>query len=190
LWIKLALEKTPNPGVLFVSGVDQVPKDPGEPKESGAPINKPFQMSIRGLDDFGLHRVFYWQSELVRTMTYSILVVDDNDMNLDLIAKILELEGYQVTKARNGVEAIQSVMQSMPDLAVLDVMMPDMDGYQLCQKLRQPPINAVVPIVLLTAMSSEIEREMALKAGANEIWSKPFDMELFRRSVGDLLKRT
>jgi len=72
-------------------------------------------------------------------MPYSVLVVDDNDMNLMLIAKILELEGYQVASARNGREAIQSVVAKMPDLAILDVMMPDMDGYELCQKLRQPP---------------------------------------------------
>jgi CheY-like chemotaxis protein len=121
-------------------------------------------------------------------MPYSILVVDDNDMNLMLIAKILELEGYQVASARNGKEAIQSVLDKMPDLAILDVMMPDMDGYELCQKLRQPPLNVAVPIVLLTAMSSDMEREQAMKAGANDIWSKPFDMDLFRRKVGDLLK--
>ena len=105
-----------------------------------------------------------------------------------MIAKILELEGYQVILARNGREAIQSVVQNMPDLAILDVMMPDMDGYELCQKMRQPPINADVPIVLLTAMNSDMERQLALKAGANDIWSKPFDMELFRRRVGELLK--
>ena len=121
-------------------------------------------------------------------MPYSILVVDDNDINLMLIAKILELEGYQVVSARNGREAIQSVVGKMPDLAILDVMMPDMDGYELCKKLRQPPLNVAIPIVLLTAMNSEMERTLALKAGANDIWSKPFDMELFRIKVGELLK--
>jgi two-component system sensor histidine kinase ChiS len=121
-------------------------------------------------------------------MPYSILVVDDNDMNLMLISKILELEGYQVVSARNGREAIQSVVGKMPDLAILDVMMPDMDGYELCKKLRQPPLNVAIPIVLLTAMNSEMERTLALKAGANDIWSKPFDMELFRLKVGELLK--
>ena len=64
-------------------------------------------------------------------MPYSVLVVDDNDMNLTLVAKILELEGYRVVLARNGREAIQAVELSMPDLAILDVMMPDMDGYEL-----------------------------------------------------------
>jgi DNA-binding response OmpR family regulator len=69
-------------------------------------------------------------------------------------------------------------------------MMPDMDGYELCQKLRQPPLNVTVPIILLTAMNSSMERSLALKAGANDIWSKPFDMELFRKRVGELLNPT
>jgi CheY-like chemotaxis protein len=122
-------------------------------------------------------------------MPYSVLVVDDNDMNLELIGKILELEGYQVMLARNGKEAIQSVVVGMPDLAILDVMMPDMDGYELCQKLRQQPLNVAAPIVLLTAMSSDLERELAKKAGANDIWSKPFDMDLFRQRIGELLEQ-
>ncbi len=121
-------------------------------------------------------------------MPYSVLVVDDNEMNLTLIGKILELEGYKVVSARDGLEAIRLVEDAMPDLAILDVMMPDMDGYELCQKLRQPPLNFAAPIVLLTAMSSDMERSLAIKAGANDIWSKPFDMDLFRRKVGDLLK--
>ena len=118
---------------------------------------------------------------------YQILVVDDNDMNLSLISKILELEGYKVTTSSSGMDAIKSVIQHMPDLAVLDVMMPDMDGYELCQKLRQPPLNAKGPIVMLTALNSEIEKKQALQAGANEIWSKPFDLDLFRKRIGELL---
>jgi CheY-like chemotaxis protein len=66
--------------------------------------------------------------------------------------------------------------------------MPDMDGYELCRILRQPPLNARIPIVMLTAMSSEEEKRLALAAGANDIWSKPFDMDVFRKSVGELLK--
>jgi CheY-like chemotaxis protein len=120
-------------------------------------------------------------------MTFHIMVVDDNDTNLILLAKILELEGYKVTQARNGMEAIQSVIQKFPDLALLDVMMPDMNGYELCRKLRQPPFETKIPIVLLTAMNSDGEEVLAREAGANEIWSKPFDMEKFRRRIGDLL---
>jgi CheY-like chemotaxis protein len=122
-------------------------------------------------------------------MPYHILVVDDNEMNLVLLARILELEGYQVAMAHNGMEAIRSAEQKMPDLALLDVMMPDMNGYELCRKMRQPPFSTKIPIVMLTAMSSETERAQALEAGANDIWSKPFDMDIFRQRIGELIKK-
>ena len=86
-------------------------------------------------------------------------------------------------------DAIQSIEQKMPDLALLDVMMPEMNGYELCRKMRQPPFSMEIPIVMLTAMSSEGERVQALEAGANDIWSKPFDMEVFRTRIGELLKK-
>ena len=122
-------------------------------------------------------------------MPFNILVVDDNDINLDLLAKKLELEGYQVKKAHNGLEAIQKSVQKKPDLALLDVMMPDMNGYELCRKLRQPPLSMGIPIVMLTAMSSEGESAVVEEAGANEIWSKPFDLEVFRRRIGELITK-
>lgn len=122
-------------------------------------------------------------------MPSQILVVDDNEINLVLLARILELEGYQVTMAHNGMEAIQSAVQKMPDLAILDVMMPDMNGYELCQKMRQPPFSTEIPIVVLTAMSSDVQQAQALEAGANDIWSKPFDMEIFRQRIGELLSK-
>jgi CheY-like chemotaxis protein len=121
-------------------------------------------------------------------MSCHILIVDDDDMNLVLLSKILELEGYHVRQAQSGMEAIQSVIQKSPDLALMDVRMPDMNGYELCRKLRQPPIQAEFPIIMLTAMNSDAEQELAMDAGADEIWSKPFDMELFRQKVGRLLQ--
>src|SRR5450759_451641 len=119
-------------------------------------------------------------------MPYNILVVDDNDMNLTLLSKILELEGYQVTTALNGMEAIRLAEQQMPDLAILDVMMPDMNGYELCRKMRQPPLDKKIPIVMLTATSGDKDRQEALDAGANDVWNKPFDMDLFKRRIGEL----
>jgi CheY-like chemotaxis protein len=122
-------------------------------------------------------------------MPYRILVVDDNDMNLMLLSKILELESYQVTTALNGMEALRSAQEQMPDLAILDVMMPDMDGYELCRKLRQPPFDIKIPIVMLTAMSGDKDRKQAMEAGANEVWNKPFDMDLFKRRIVELIKK-
>ncbi len=123
-------------------------------------------------------------------MTYSILIVDDNDINLVLLGKILELEGYQISKAHNGTEAVQAVMNRMPDLSILDVMMPDISGFDLCRKLRRPPLSVVNPIVMLTAMSAEEEKKQAADAGANDIWSKPFDMDIFTRRIGEYLNKT
>jgi CheY-like chemotaxis protein len=118
-----------------------------------------------------------------------ILVVDDNDMNLALLSKILEYEGYHVSTAQTGNAAIQLALENMPDLAILDVMMPEMSGYDLCRKMRLPPFNTKFPIVLLTAMSTDEDRTLALEAGANEVWNKPFDLDLFRQRVGELIKR-
>lgn len=122
-------------------------------------------------------------------MPAKILIVDDNDINLKLLSKVLELGGYQVITARSAKDAIRHVQDNKPDLALLDVMMPDMDGYELCRYLRQPPINASFPIIMLTAMSDEVERGLALKAGADDLWSKPFEMDEMRTRLETLLHR-
>jgi CheY-like chemotaxis protein len=122
-------------------------------------------------------------------MPSTILIVDDNEINLKLLSKVLELAGYQVITARSAKVAIQQIQGRMPDLALLDVMMPDMDGYELCHFLRQPPINASFPIIMLTAMNDEVERNLALKAGANDLWSKPFEMDEMRTRLDALLKK-
>ena len=121
---------------------------------------------------------------------FRILVVDDDELNLTLLSKILGLDGYDVIQALNGQEAINAVSKEMPDLAFLDIMMPDMNGFDLCRKLRAPPINANGPIIMLTAMNSDAEKQHAMEAGANEIWSKPFDLDLFRRRISELLTST
>jgi DNA-binding response OmpR family regulator len=109
-------------------------------------------------------------------------------MNLSLIGRILELEGYTVDTVHAGAEALAAISRQAPDLAILDVMMPDIDGYSLCKKLRMEKNAADIPIVMLTAMNSEIERTRALEAGANDIWSKPFDLDMFRKWIRDTLK--
>ena len=123
-------------------------------------------------------------------MAYHILVVDDNEMNLSLIGRILELEGYSVETVHEGAEAFEAINRQAPDLAILDVMMPDIDGYSLCKKLRLEKNASDIPIVMLTAMNSEIERTRALEAGANDIWSKPFDLDMFRKWIRDTLENS
>jgi CheY-like chemotaxis protein len=121
-------------------------------------------------------------------MTHLIMIVDDNDINLSLLGKILEMEGYQVAKAHNGLEAVEVVKQKMPDLAILDVMMPGISGYDLCRQMRQPPLEVKIPIIMLTAMNADSEHQNAIQAGANDLWSKPFDMAVFCKRIAEMLK--
>jgi two-component system sensor histidine kinase ChiS len=121
-------------------------------------------------------------------MTYRILIVDDNETNLLLISKILSLEGYQVMTAVSGTEALALVGENVPDLAILDVMMPEMDGFELCRKLREPPDQERFPIVMLTATNNVCDRRLALEAGAVKVWQKPFDIDTLRIEIKTLLK--
>ena len=120
-------------------------------------------------------------------MSLHVLVVDDNEINLMLVAKILELEGFRTSTACCGREAIQNVIRDSPDLVILDVNMPDLDGYTVCRRLREPPVGAAMPIIMLSATVEESDRRSALEAGANDIISKPFDMEDLRQRVRTLL---
>ncbi|MBN2387137.1 MAG: response regulator [Anaerolineales bacterium] len=120
-------------------------------------------------------------------MGLHIFVVDDNEVNLTLVAKIMEMEGYRVTTACCGQEALQGFIQFQPDLVVLDVNMPDIDGFTVCRRLREPPINATVPIIMLSATAEESDRRQALNSGANDMISKPFDMEDLRDRIRSLV---
>jgi DNA-binding response OmpR family regulator len=123
------------------------------------------------------------------TMTNQILIVDDNDIHLLLISKVLTMEGFQVLTAHNADEAVKSIIEYQPDLAIIDVMMPGTNGYALCRILRKPPYEIQIPIVMLTAMRGEAERILAKEAGANGVWSKPFDIDAVRNEIDILLLR-
>jgi two-component system cell cycle response regulator len=113
-------------------------------------------------------------------MPLRILVVDDEPINLKLVSRLLEIEGYEVITAQSGDASLRLIEQTPPDMALLDVMMPDMDGYELCRRLRQNPRTAGIPIVMLTAMVDENERLKGIEAGADDCLPKPFDVELLR----------
>jgi len=120
-------------------------------------------------------------------MPLRILVVDDESINLKLVSRLLEMEGYEVITAQSGDASLRLIEQSPPDMALLDVMMPDMDGYELCRRLRQNPRTAGIPIVMLTALVDENERLKGIEAGADDCLPKPFDVELLRARLARLL---
>lgn len=108
-----------------------------------------------------------------------ILVVDDEKAIADLIEIHLLAEGFQVIKASNGVEALRLVEQQEPDLVILDIMMPGMDGLEVCRALRR---DRNVPILMLSAKSEDIDKILGLKTGADDYLTKPFNpLELVAR---------
>ena len=116
-----------------------------------------------------------------------ILVADDDEDILTLVAVRLELAGYEVIKARSGDEALRMALDHSPDLAVLDVMMPGLDGYEVTRELRQRESTSVTPIILLTARAQESDVARGLAAGADDYVKKPFDAGDLRTRVRRLL---
>lgn len=118
-----------------------------------------------------------------------ILVVDDVPRNVRLMDLILKAEGYRVVVAYSGREALEKVETEQPDLILLDVMMPGMDGYEVCRKLRRNRRTRVLPIVMITAYERGVEKKIeALDAGADDFISKPFDRYEVMARVRSLLR--
>jgi DNA-binding response OmpR family regulator len=107
-------------------------------------------------------------------MTQSILVADDEPSILLSLQFLLQKAGYEVRLARTGEEVIQSVERSTPDLLLLDAMMPERDGYDVCQTIRADPRWTGLPIIMLTAKSRDVERQKGMALGATDYVTKPF----------------
>lgn len=107
-------------------------------------------------------------------MGRKILVVDDEVVLLEAIVYNLEQSGYQVLTAADGISALEIVHQEMPDLVVLDIMLPRMDGLEVCRQLRRNDRTATLPIIMLTARGDEIDKVVGLEVGADDYVTKPF----------------
>ena len=106
-----------------------------------------------------------------------VLVVDDDEANRTLLRDPLEAHGYEIIEAENGEQALQKVEQRPPDVILLDVMMPRMDGFEVCRRLKKDPGTAHIPILIVTALSERMERMMGIAAGASDFLSKPVDLQ-------------
>ena len=106
-------------------------------------------------------------------MTARILVVDDQRANVEMMAGVLKARGYSVSTAYDGQQAIDQVREIRPDLVVSDILMPGIDGYDLCRRVRGAPETALLPIVLVTSLDAQAERIKGLEAGADDFLSKP-----------------
>ena len=118
----------------------------------------------------------------------TILIVDDEPGARNILDALLSREGYQLEFASCGGEALEKVQTITPSLVLLDVMMPEMDGFEVCRKLRDTPALAEVPIILITALDDRESRLEGIRAGADDFLSKPFDREELRVRIRTILR--
>ena len=108
-----------------------------------------------------------------------ILVVEDNEINLYLVRFILEQHGYEVIAARNGVEGVELAIQEKPDLIIMDIQLPDIDGLETTRRIRASAVGDKIPIVALTSYAMIGDRDKALAAGCTGYIEKPINPDTF-----------
>jgi phosphate regulon transcriptional regulator PhoB len=123
-------------------------------------------------------------------MSSRVLIVEDEPDIRELVVHHLKREGYQVSVAASGEEALRQVQASPPDLVLLDLMMPAMNGLEVCRRLRQDPVTASLPIVMLTAKGDEVDRVLGLELGADDYVVKPFSPKELLARVRAVLRRS
>ena len=121
------------------------------------------------------------------TETVTILAVDDQPANLRLLDAVLSPRGYRVIRASSGEQALELLSSSSPDLVLLDIVMPGIDGYEVCRRIRSAPETAFLPVVMITA-SGQQEKTQAIEAGADDFVSKPFDQSELLARVASLAR--
>ncbi len=123
-------------------------------------------------------------------MSRRVLIVDDEPNIVTSLEFLMRGDDYEVRVARNGEEALQLAESFRPDIVVLDVMMPQRSGFEVCQKIRENPILGDVKIIMLTAKGREVEKEKGLDLGANAYVTKPFSTKELMNTVRGLLPRS
>jgi two-component system cell cycle response regulator len=121
-------------------------------------------------------------------MSARILVVDDNPLNVKLLAAKLARDYYFVSTAENGIQCLDAAQKEHPDLILLDIMMPEMDGFEACEKLKADPATRHIPVVMVTALSDTADRVRGLQCGADDFLTKPINDVALMARVRSLLR--
>ena len=120
---------------------------------------------------------------------YSLLVVDDNEMNRDLFTRRLERQGYQVTVAVDGLQALEILDKANFDLVLLDIMLPVMNGYQVLEHLKADESLSQVPVIITTSIDEADGKAKCLALGAEDYLTKPFNPVVLKSRISDCLAR-
>jgi two-component system alkaline phosphatase synthesis response regulator PhoP len=119
-----------------------------------------------------------------------VLIVDD-EMDALLSLKIaLEAEGYNVSEAKDGYEAIEKVYSEIPDVILLDLMIPEMDGFEVCKHLKLDPMYSHIPIIMLTARGQVTDKVEGIELGADDYVTKPFNLKELKARIKMVLRRS
>ena len=117
----------------------------------------------------------------------NILIIEDDPSFSRAINHIIGKEGYNVDTASNGMTGLRMAKENPPDLLILDIMLPGIDGFEICSQLRNNPPTSNLPIIMLSAKGQETDKETGLKVGANEYLTKPINRELLLETIDKLL---
>ncbi|HUV80081.1 MAG TPA: response regulator [Candidatus Bathyarchaeia archaeon] len=128
-------------------------------------------------------------SRLSDTRT-KILIVDDELDTLLPLKRALEIEDFNVTEAQDGIEAPERVRSELPDLILLDLMLPKLNGFEVCPRLKQDEATSSIPIVMLTAKSETSDKVGGIEIGADDYVTKPFDLDELKARIKAVLRRT
>jgi CheY-like chemotaxis protein len=123
-------------------------------------------------------------------MIYSILVIEDDYMNLDMITQRLELRGYRVFGAIDGLDGIDLAREKLPDLILMDVNLPEIDGWEATRRLKTEPATRHSPVMALTAHAMVSDRDKALQAGCDDYETKPVDFQRLLSKIEALLVKS
>jgi two-component system alkaline phosphatase synthesis response regulator PhoP len=123
-------------------------------------------------------------------MSKKILIIEDDPGTTRFLVYTLEQEGYKVLSVADGLEGLRQTQYEHPDLIILDIMLPGMDGYEICHRLRQKPETLTVPVLIVSGRARQDDKNVGLRMGADDYLSKPVDPQTILAKVETLLAST
>ncbi len=138
------------------------------------------------LEPFGVHSMRKRKGEILT----KVLLVEDNEMNSDMLSRRLERKGFHVVVAKDGLEGVSMAGEERPDIILMDMSLPEIDGWEATRRIKAAPETASIPVVALTAHAMASDREKALEAGCDDFDTKPVELSRLLDKMGNLLPTT